>query len=93
MSEGKIEEIKFIDFDLETECCVNRGCIWNIVMVHEGEDDDGDGVGDDVLLHKNCNNYIPVPFTNNSRSKSISKPIDLIRRRVDNWFILNYNNA
>ena len=71
VSEGKIMEIKFTDFDLEREChrdhCpMNNQCKWDLVMVHDGKDDDGDGVGDDILLPKTCNDNVPVSFTSKS---------------------------
>ena len=70
VSEGKLMEIEFTDFDLEEpyHCTIydNYRCTFDFVMVHDGEDADGHGVGDDILLPKTCNNTVPAPF----RSKS-----------------------
>ena len=67
VSEGKLMKIKFTDFELEPSC--NGSCVFDYVMIMDGEDDDGDGIGDDEgdeLLRKTCSDNIPLPFTSKS---------------------------
>ena len=75
VAEGKLMEIEFTDFDLEEpyHCTIydNYRCTFDFVMVHDGEDADGDGVGDDILLPKTCNNKVPTPFTSNSHKVQV----------------------
>ena len=92
VAEGKLMEIEFTDFELESSW--SGQCIYDYVMVVDAADDDGDGVGDDeddILLPKKCSDKVLAPFNaSQTRSKSILKLMKLFRRMVEDWFIMNY---
>jgi hypothetical protein len=72
VAEGKLMEIEFTEFELESSCMGQ--CKYDYVMVVDAEDDDGDGVGDDeddILLPKTCSNKIPAPFTSKSNKVQV----------------------
>ena len=72
VAEGKLMEIEFTDFELESSW--SGQCIYDYVMVVDAADDDGDGVGDDeddILLHKTCSDMVPAPFTSKSHKVQV----------------------
>merc|ERR1712034_197285 len=73
VSEGKIMEIRFTDFDVEWWGWKWSGWdkCYDFVMVHDGEDDNGDGVGADIILPKTCGHDVPAPFKSKSNKVQV----------------------
>ena len=73
-------EIEFTDFELKHRNN-DAQCALDFLMVYDGDDDEGDVIGDDILLPKTCSDKVPEPFT----SKSIKVQVHIENNGSWRW--------
>ena len=81
IAEGKQMKIQFTSFDLEPP---NYGDCFDFVIIYDGEDVDGDGLGDDILLPETCGDKLPGILTSKSNKVQVYFESD-IRVQKKGW--------